>query len=324
MRVFSAIRPSGELHIGNYLGAIRSWLELQKKHECIFAVADYHAITTPFKPEELKQNISDLILDFLALGIDPKKSLIIIQSHIPEHTELTWILNTITPLAWLKRLPTYKEKTEQNPKYNNIGLLDYPVLMASDILLYKTEGVPVGEDQLPHLDITNEIADRFNAQFGNALKRIKAILTPTPKIMSLNDPTKKMSKSLGFESYIGVFEPEEIIREKIKKAMTDSGKKIKYDEENKPAISNLLRIYSELGGLEISAIEKKYQNKGYGDFKKDLAEVIIKYFEAARKKRTELTKKSKVVQKIINDGIKKASKIAQNTIEEVKQKMGLL
>lgn len=324
MRIFSAIRPSGELHIGNYLGAIKNWLELQKQHDCIFAVADYHAITTPFKPKELKENIFNLILDFLALGINPKKSLIIIQSQIPQHTELTWILNAITPLSWLERLPTYKEKIEQTPKYNNVGLLDYPVLMAADILLYKTELVPVGEDQLPHIDITNEIADKFNNMFGPTLKRIKPILTPTPRIMSLNDPNKKMSKSLGFDSYIGVFEKPEIIKEKIKKALTDSGKEIKYDEKNKPAISNLMRIFKEFSKFEIPEIEKKYRNSNYAEFKKDLAETIIKYFDNARKKRETLEKKPKLVEKIARNGIKKASKIAEKTMKEIKNKIGLI
>lgn len=324
MRIFSAIRPSGELHIGNYLGAIKNWLELQKQHDCIFAVADYHAITTPFKPKELKENIFNLILDFLALGINPKKSLIIIQSQIPQHTELAWILNAITPLSWLERLPTYKEKIEQTPKYNNVGLLDYPVLMAADILLYKTELVPVGEDQLPHIDITNEIADKFNNMFGPTLKRIKPILTPTPRIMSLNDPNKKMSKSLGFDSYIGVFEKPEIIKEKIKKALTDSGKEIKYDEKNKPAISNLMRIFKEFSKFEIPEIEKKYRNSNYAEFKKDLAETIIKYFDNARKKRETLEKKPKLVEKIARNGIKKASKIAEKTMKEIKNKIGLI
>lgn len=324
MKIFSAIRPSGKLHIGNYLGTIKIWLKLQKKHDCIFAVADYHAITTPFKPKKLKQNIYNLILDFLALGIDPKKSLIIIQSHIPEHTELTWLLNSITPTSWLKRLPTYKEKTLENPGYNNIALLDYPVLMASDILLYKTKKVPVGQDQLPHIDIINEIIEKFNRLFGKTFNKVKPILTPTPKIMSLNDPTKKMSKSLGPESYIEIFENPETIKKKIKKAVTDSGKEIKYDEKNKPAISNLLRIYSEFSGLKISEIEKKYKNIGYAEFKKDLAEIIIKYFSQARKKRKELEKKPKTIKKIIENNIKIASKIAKKTIKEIKRKMGLI
>lgn len=320
--VFSGIRPSGRLHIGNYLGAIKNWLGLQEKNQCIYAVVDYHAITTPFDPKTIGAETRDTILDYLAAGLDPKKSLIIVQSQIPEHTELAWIFGSITPLSWFERVPTYKEKMELHPKLINLGLLAYPALMAADILLYKATEVPVGQDQLPHLELTGHIARRFNSQFGNTFPEIKPILGEGAKILSLENPAKKMSKT-GDES-VGLTDSPEEIERKIKKAVTDSGSNIVYDPNKKPALSNLLNIYHLFSRKEIKEIETSYQGKGYAEFKKDLAEVIAEGLKEFRKKREKLEKDNTYVDKILHESHKEARKIASKTLGEVKEKMGLL
>jgi len=331
MKIFSGMRPSGQLHIGNYLGALKNWVELQKKTtrldgeaSCVFGVVDYHAITTPFNPKTIKKETMALVLDYLAAGIDPKKSIIIIQSHLPEHTELAWILGTLIPVSWLERVPTYKEKLELHPKYRNLGLLAYPVLMAADILIYKANIVPVGDDQMPHIELTNEIVKRFNQLFGKTFPIVKGIVNEGAgaRIKSLTDPSKKMSKT-GDES-IALTDSPDVIRKKIKTAVTDSGKEIKYDEKNKPAISNLLTIYHLFSGKPMTDIEKKYQGKGYAEFKKDLAEIIIKGLKPFQERRKKLEKNPRLIEKILAEGQKKAQKITQETIKEIKQKMGLI
>ena len=324
MIVFSGMRPSGQLHIGNYLGALKNWVELQKKHQCIFGVVDYHAITTPFNPRQIQKDAHNLVLDYLAAGIDPKKSIIIVQSHIPEHTELAWILGALTPVSWLERIPTYKEKLELHPKHRNLGILGYPVLMAADILLYKATLVPVGEDQMPHVEITNDLARRFNQMFGKTFPLVKGIVNEEmgARIKSLTDPTKKMSKTGG--EGIALSDSPESIREKIKTAVTDSGREIKFDEKNKLAISNLLTIYHLFSSKSISDIEKKYQGKGYAEFKKDLAEVLIKELKPFQERRKKFEKNPRLVEKILAEGQNKAQKIAQATMKEIKEKMGLI
>jgi len=322
MHVFSGMRPTGQLHIGNYLGVLKNWVELQKKYQCIFGVVDYHGITTPFSPKIIHRNTKNLVLDYLAAGVNTKKSIIIIQSHVPEHTELAWILETITPISWLERIPTYKEKLELHPSHRNLGLLAYPVLMAADILLYKATHVPVGDDQLPHIEITNDIAKKFNDMFGKTFPHIKPIINAGDRIKSLTNPSKKMSKT-GNEG-IALTDLPNTIREKIKGAVTDSGKEIKYNEKKKPAISNLLTIYHLFSNKSIAELEKKYKNKGYAEFKKDLAEVVIKGLKPFQERRKKLEKTPRQVEKILAEGAKKAQKIAKKTIEEVKKKMGLI
>lgn len=331
-KIFSGIRPSGKLHLGNYLGAIKNWIELQDKpdtEQAIFAVVDYHGITTPFDPKTYHRQVMDTVLDFLAAGIDPKESLLIRQSHVPQHTELAWIFNTITPVSWLDRLPTYREQLEKSPKYNNMGLLDYPVLMVADILIYKSNMVPVGEDQLPHIDLTNEIARKFNSMFGETFKSVKPHMTEGARIMSLQDPTKKMSKT-GDEG-IALLDPPDIIRGKIKKAVTDSGKEIIFDLEKKPAIFNLITIYHLLSQdsikgqvLSIKEIENRYAGKTYVEFKNDLAEVIINFLKPFQEKRKELERDPTYVEDILTESEIKAREIAQKTLDEVKNKIGLL
>ena len=327
IKIFSGIRPSGKLHLGNYLGAIKNWIELQDKAsadngQAIFAVVDYHGITTPFDPKTYHQQIMDVILDYLAAGIDPEKSILIRQSKISAHTELAWIFNTITPVSWLDRLPTYKEQLEKSPKYNHMGLLDYPVLMAADILIYKSNLVPVGDDQLPHIDLTNEIAKKFNHMFGETFEQVKPHLAEGARIMSLQDPTKKMSKT-GDEG-IALSDSPDTIREKIKKAVTDSGKEIIFDENSKPAISNLLTIYRLLSGKEIKEIEKTYNGKTYVELKHDLAEVVVEFLKPFQEKYNELKNNLGYVESVLKKSEEKARVLANTTLEEIKEKIGLI
>lgn len=322
-RILSGIRPSGKLHLGNYLGAIKNWIDLQDKNPefCVFMIADYHAITTPFEPKSLQKEILSTACEYLAAGLNPEKALLIRQSQVPQHTELAWIFNTITPKSWLERLPTYKEQLEKSPRYNHVGLFNYPVLMAADILIYKANLVPVGEDQLPHIDVTNEIVKRFNSMFGETFEPVEAFLTEGTRIMSLQDPAKKMSKT-GDEGIALTDSPNEI-REKIKKAATDSGQEIKYDPENKPAISNLMTIYHLLSGKELKEIEKNYEGKNYVAFKNNLAEIIINFLKPFQEKYNDLKNNLNEVKKILTQGEEKAKLVADSTLAEVKHKIGI-
>lgn len=325
MRIFSGIRPTGNLHIGNYLGAIKQWLELQEKNECIFCVVDLHAITTPYKENELQKNILETATTYLVAGLNPEKSIIFVQSQIKEHAELAWLLSTITPLGELQRMTQFKEKSKKHSKYINAGLLNYPVLMASDILLYQTDMVPVGKDQKQHVELTRTIAGKFNKQFGNTFKIPRALLSKSgAKIMSLQNPKKKMSKTGDPKGCIGLFDTPTEIQKKVITAVTDPGRKINYSPENKPGISNLLTIYSLFSGKSIEEIEKKFKGKGYAEFKKSLAKFLVNSLEPFRQKRKELLKREVYVKEILKQGERKAQVIAQSTMQDVKKKMGLI
>ncbi|PIP24641.1 MAG: tryptophan--tRNA ligase, partial [Candidatus Nealsonbacteria bacterium CG23_combo_of_CG06-09_8_20_14_all_36_125] len=321
MRVFSGVRPTGELHIGNYLGAIRQWIELQEKNECIFCIVDLHAITTPYQPEELQKNIIDLAIAYLATGLDPEKCIFFVQSQVREHAELTWLVGTFTPLGELQRMTQFKEKSKKHPECVNAGLLNYPLLMAADILLYQTDLVPVGKDQQQHVELTREIARRFNKKFGEVFKEPKVLLPKIgEKIMSLQNPKKKMSKTDNPQGRIELFDDPEIIEKKIMSAVTDPGKVIIYDHQRKPGISNLLTIYSLFSGKSIKELEKKFKGSGYEKFKKSLAELLIDSLEPFRKKRKELLTREVYVREILEQGKKRAQIIAQSTIRDVKKK----
>ncbi len=324
MRVFSGIQPTGDIHIGNYLGAIKQWVELQQNYECIFCIVDLHALTAPYDPKTLKKLILEKAITYLAAGIDPEKSIIFVQSQIPEHTELTWLLNTVTPVGDLTRMTQYKEKSKKFKQNLNAGLLNYPILMAADILLYQTDIVPVGEDQKQHVELTRTIARKFNQRFGQTFKVPEVRLPKTgARIMSLTNPTKKMSKTDKPESYIGLFDTPEQIKEKIMKAVTDTGKVIKYDLKKKPGISNLLTIYSLLSGKTIKELEKKFKGRGYAEFKKSLTELVIDSLEPFHRKRKELLSREVYVREILEQGRKRAQILARSTIQEVRKKMGL-
>jgi len=324
MRIFSGIRPTGGLHIGNYLGAIKQWISFQESNECVFCIVDLHAITTPYEPKELQKNILETTAVYLAAGINPEKSIIFVQSEVKEHAELAWLLGTITPMGELSRMTQFKEKSKQHKDYINAGLFNYPVLMAADILLYKAEAVPVGKDQEQHVELSRTIAKKFNQKFGKVFPEPEAILPKVgAKIMSLTDPKKKMSKSDDPKSCISLFDSPEDITKKILSAETDSGKEVLYNVTKKPGISNLLTIYSLLTDKSTQNLEKQFKGKGYGDFKKSLAKVLIDYLEPFRRKQKELQTRDVYVKEILNKGASRARTIAETTMKEVREKMGL-
>lgn len=323
MRILSGIQPTGSIHIGGYLGAIKQWTELQEIGECIFFVADLHALTTPQDPKIFQNEVLETAVELLAAGLNPEKCVIFIQSQVKEHSELAWILNTITPVGELERMIQYKEKAKQFKKNVNIGLLDYPVLQAADILLYQAESVPVGKDQTQHLELTKTIARKFNQKYGETFKVPEFLfLDFGAKIMALSDPKIKMSKSLP-QTCLSLFEEPEVIRKKIMAAVTDPGKIIQYDTAKKPGISNLLTIFSLFSGEPVKEIEKKFKGKGYAEFKKQLAELLILKLETFRRKKKELLLREVYVKEILERGRKRAQIIAQSTMQAVRKKMGL-
>ena len=322
--LISGVQPTGKLHIGNYFGALKNFVDLQNtgRYQCYFFVADLHSLTGAFDPSQKYKQIIDVILDFLSAGIKPEKSTIFIQSRVCEHSELTWILNTVTPFGELRRMTQFKDKAERQKENINVGLFNYPVLQAADILLYDAEFVPVGEDQLQHLEFTREIARKFNDKFKKTFIEPKSLLTEVPRLMSLSNPLKKMSKSMP-EGCIFLDDSPEEIMNKVKRAVTDSGSEIKYDAENKPAISNLIALYKGFSGLPIKEIEKKFNGKGYGDFKKDLAKTVIEGLRPFRAKKKLLLKNISKVEKIIEKGDKKARKRAAIKMKQIKKIIGL-
>lgn len=321
-RVFSGVQPSGVLHIGNYLGAIKNWLDLQNDFQCIFCVVDLHALTVPQDPKELMKKTIEVAKIYLAAGIDPQKSAIFVQSHVKEHAELCWLLNTITRLPELERMTQFKDKAKGKREVS-MGLFDYPVLMAADILLYKTAVVPVGEDQVQHIELARDLAQRFNTRFGEIFVIPKPMVRQEgARIMGLDDATKKMSKSAASHyNYIALTDSPDQVQEKIKKAVTDSGKKIEYGPD-KPALSNLLMIYSLLTGRSVVEIEGGYQDKGYADFKKDLADVVVEFLKPFQEKYNALDDGD--VLNILRSGAKKIQPIAAQTLSEVKKAMGII
>lgn len=322
-RIFSGIQPSGNLHLGNYLGAIKNWVELQDKYDPIFCVVDLHAITVPQKPKELRQKTIEVAKTYLAAGIDPEKSTIFVQSRVPEHTELAWILNTITKLPELERMTQFKDKSQQHDQNINAGLFNYPVLMAADILLYDTNVVPVGEDQVQHIEIARTLARRFNQMFGETFTVPEPyVVQEGMRIMGLDDPTKKMSKSAESAfNYISLTDDPDTVREKIKKAVTDSEKEIRYLDD-KPAIKNLINIFSLLDNIKPKEIEDIYRDKRYSEFKTDLAETIVGFLEPFQEKYNAI--EDNEVLKILEEGRLKAKELAEKKMEDVREKMGLL
>lgn len=397
--IFSGVQPSGVLHLGNYLGALAQWVEMQNKNNCIFCVVDYHAITVKQEPEELNRRILDVVKTYLAAGINPEKSVIFQQSDIKEHTELAWILNCVARISDLNKMTQFKDKTgivETNElikeaaeyihkaseeshkiveqiknintsplKYINftffkskrkilaelsesflnfiegsqrifssykeykrqegagVGLYDYPVLMAADILLYNTDAVPVGDDQVQHVELTRTLAQRFNRDYGQVFKVPEAAVRKQgARIMGLDDPTKKMSKSASSPAnYIALTDTPEVAAKKIMRAVTDSGSEIKFDQKKKPAIANLLTIYSLLSDTSIKDLEAQYKNKGYGDFKKDLAEVVKNFLVEFQIKYNSF--KDDDVKQILKDGAEKIRPIAEATLEKAKENLGI-
>lgn len=325
--IFSGIQPSGNLHLGNYLGAIRNWVTLQHDYDSIFCVVDLHAITAPQDPQELKKKILEIAKVYLTAGIDPEKSTIFVQSTISQHCELMWILNTITKTGELFKMTQFKDKAGIKDgtvtKSVDAGLLNYPILMAADIILYDADVVPVGEDQLQHIELARILARRFNDRFGETFKVPEPnIVKEGMRIMSLDDPTKKMSKSAPSKnSRIEILDSPDEIHSKIKKAVTDSGSEIEYSDK-KPAIKNLLNIFYLTEGSSPTELAEKYKNKGYKEFKEDLAESIVNYLAPFQKKYHEISDAE--VEMILQKGTEKLSKKAQQKMDEVKEKVGLM
>lgn len=322
--LISGIQPSGRLHVGNYLGALKNFVALQNsgKYECYFFIADLHALTENPDPKDLRKNTLNLAADFLAAGIVAKKATIFLQSQVPAHTELSWIFSTFAPPGDMYRMTQFKDKSKHQPQNVNLGLLFYPALMAADILLYNAASVPVGDDQLQHLELTRTLARKFNSRFGKTFVEPKPILTTTPRVMSLDDPTKKMSKSRP-EGCLFIDDSPEEIRKKIMKAVTDSGSEIKYDPEKKPGLSNLLSIYSALSGKRTEESERYFSGKSYAEFKTELANLISDYFADFREKKQKLMANSKELIEILKIGSEKARAVAEKKLAEVKEKIGI-
>jgi tryptophanyl-tRNA synthetase len=323
-RVFSGIKPSGDLHIGNYLGAIKQWVSMQNDYQCVFCVVDLHAITVKQDPKYLKQHIREIAKVYLASGLDPKQVNIFQQSEVSQHSELAWILNCIARVADMYKMTQFKDKAGKNRETVSVGLFDYPVLMAADILLYNTDVVPVGEDQIQHVELTRDLAKRFNHQFGLTFKVPEAkILKEGARIMGLDDPDKKMSKSAtSVYNYISLLDKPDEAAKKIMKAVTDSGSEIKFDRENKPALANLLTIFSLLTNEPIKNLEKKYAGQGYGTFKKDLAELVKKFLTDFQYKYNNITDVQAWT--IMKTGADNVRPLAAETLKRVKEMIGII
>jgi len=322
-RVFSGVQPTGNIHLGNYLGALRQFVELQDDHECIYCIVDMHAITVPQDPKVLKEHILDVAALYLAVGVDPKKSIVFVQSDVPGHAELSWVLTCNSYTGELSRMTQFKAKSH-NKESAPTGLFTYPVLMAADILLYDTDIVPVGNDQKQHIELCRDIANRIN----NTRKKTFVVpdgrfLKEGARIMALDDPTQKMSKSAeNIHSRISLLDDPAKIKKSIMKATTDSEGVIRFDVENKPGISNLMNIYSVLAGVPLEQIEKDYEGKGYGDFKKDLVEIVVNALAPIRERYEEIRHSDELIE-ILKDGAVRANAISEKTMARVKKNFGL-
>jgi len=320
-RILSGMRPTGKLHLGNYLGALSNWVKLQDKYECFFMIADWHALTDRTETKEIKQDIKDMLIDWLSAGLDPERATLFIQSRVPEHAELFLALSMIIPVSWLERCPTYKEKLAMEQE-NNYGLLGYPVLQAADILIYKAHRVPVGEDQLAHLELSREIARRFNHLYSKIFPEPAPLLSKTVRVLGL-DGKKKMSKSLN--NYIALAEDPNVIREKVQTMFTDP-KKIYKGDPGHPQKCNVYsyhNIFGDSSGEDLDRIFRDCQQGKLGctDCKGNLAEILVKSFASFRQKRKELEKNEHRLEEILEEGKKKARQLARATLREVREVM---
>ncbi|WP_129599631.1 tryptophan--tRNA ligase [Anaerophilus nitritogenes] len=323
--IFSGAQPSGKLTLGNYLGALKNWEGLQDDYDCYYCIVDLHAITVPQEPKNLRKNSLEALAQYLACGLDPEKSTIFIQSHVSAHIELAWVLNSISYMGELGRMTQFKEKSQKSEANLNAALFTYPVLMASDILLYQTDLVPVGEDQKQHLELARNLAQRFNNKYSDTFKVPEPYIPKVgARIMSLQEPTKKMSKSDENENgYILLIDDSDVILRKIKRSVTDSLGIVKYSDEQL-GIKNLLNIYSKISGKTIEEIENMYEGKGYGEFKNDTAEVIIEGLRPIREKYEDLLKNKDYLEDIYAKGAQKAQKTSLKTLRKVYKKVGFI
>lgn len=323
--LFSGIQPTNILHIGNYIGALKQWADIQHRYKCLFCVVDLHAVTVPQDPKVLRANILNTAATYLAVGIDPKRCSLFVQSEVPEHAELGWLLSTIVKISELERMTQFKDKAKKRGENVGVGLFTYPALMAADILLYDSTVVPVGEDQMQHVELTRTLARRFNTQFGEMFTIPQSLVQKVgSRIMGLDDPTIKMSKSAtSSANYIALTDDADTIRKKIMRAVTDSGKGIAYDPEKKPAVANLMTIFHHATGKPMKEIEKEFADAGYGDFKKALADAVIEMLKPIQEKLDEFKKDPAELETILNDGRDFARDLATKKMKLVRERMGL-
>ncbi len=330
--IFSGVQPSGNITLGNYLGAIKNWVNFQEDYNCIYAMMDMHAITVRQNPAELRKRTLDLLKIYIACGIDPEKSLLFVQSHVPAHAQLSWALNCYTYMGELSRMTQFKDKSARHADNINAGLFTYPVLMAADILLYQADLVPVGKDQMQHIEITRDIAERFNSIYckeGNPVFKVPEGFLPKSgaKVMSLQEPTKKMSKSdENPKAFISMLDDINVIANKIKSAVTDSEGVIEFrpDDETKAGINNLLTIMAAVTGSTEEKIAQEFAGKGYGDFKKAVAEAVVEEIKPIRKRYDELSESKDYLEEICKNGAERANKIASRTVNKVYKKLGFV
>lgn len=324
--ILSGIQSTGKLTLGNYLGAINNWVQMQEEYDCYYMIANLHSLTVRNDPETLRNNTLKVLAMYVAAGLDPEKNTIFIQSQVKEHAELGWILDCYTYMGELSRMTQFKDKATKHADNINAGLFTYPALMAADILLYQANLVPVGQDQQQHLEITRDIAERFNKLYGKTFTIPEGYYgKASAKIMGLQDPTAKMSKSATNANDVILLEDEpDVIIKKFKKAVTDSENKVRFDPENKPGVSNLMQIYSSITGLKMEEIEKEFENSGYGDFKTKVAETVVAKLEPIQKRYKELLENKEYLEKIYTEGANRARKLASKTLDEVKERIGIL
>lgn len=323
--VFSGVQPTGKITLGNYLGAIRNWSPLQEEYNCLYCVVDLHSLTVTQVPAELRKNTMELVALYIACGIDPAKSSLFIQSHVHEHAELCWILDTIAYVGEMNRMTQFKDKSRKHADNINMGLMNYPVLMASDILLYQAELVPIGKDQTQHLELARDLAIRFNSRYSDTFAVPEALTFKSgSSIKSLQDPSAKMSKSDPNENaVITLFDDKDAIARKFKRAVTDCDTEVRFAED-KPAISNLLTIYSLCSGESIADAEKRFAGRGYGDFKQAVADAVIAVLEPIQAEQRKLAADKPYLESVLKQGAEQAERIARKTLDKVYRKVGLV
>ncbi len=325
-RIFSGIQPSGELTLGSYMGAIKNWVALQEEYECVYCIVDMHAITVRQVPADLRRRTLEQLAQYIACGLDPRKSIIFIQSHVPQHAELSWVLSCCTQFGELSRMTQFKQKSQQHADNITAGLFTYPVLMAADILLYQTDLVPVGEDQRQHVELCRDIAQRFNGVYSDTFVLPEAFIQRVDqgaRIMSLGNPLNKMSKS-DPDGCVNLMDPPEVIQRKFKRAVTDSETSVHYDKEQKPGVSNLLTIYCAATGKTLEEAEAAFQNQGYGVFKPAVGDAVIELFRPIREEAGRLMADKAYLESVYRDGAERASRIAGRTLSKVYKKVGFL
>ena len=322
--IFSGIQPSGNLTLGNYIGALRNWKLLEDDYDCLYSVVDLHAITVRQDPAQLRRRCLEVASILLASGLDPEKSLIYCQSHVPQHTQLAWVLNCFTYMGELSRMTQFKDKSAKHADNINAGLFDYPVLMAADILLYQADLVPVGVDQKQHLELAHDIAIRFNNLYSPTFVVPDGYIPKVgAKVMSLQDPTSKMSKSDPEDTYIAILDEPDVIRRKLRRAVTDSLGQIRYDPDNQPGVANLLTIYSALKGVDVKQAENDFAGLGYGELKNGVADVIIDTLSPLQAEFKRIMADKAYLEKVLSTSAERASRIAQRTLDKVYRKVGL-